>query len=161
MSRLNSWLVRGLGLALAHVAVRVLLGFLVIAFPFQGTALRWGMLVVVIACALAWGIVDGRADRKVHRDTEHGSDLTILWLKAAFAGGVIAGVIAWLLDFVTAIELGGKSLIFELTSGAAWTVLLIFGPALAGISIGRRLAVRQHPSSVEHPVLLDQAKLAK
>lgn len=157
MSRLNSWAVRALGLAVAHVAIRIALGILVVAFPLHGTALRWGLLAVAIACALAWGIADGKADRRIHTDAEHGSDLTILWLKAAFAGGLVAGLAAWVLDLIPAVELGGQSLIFELTSGAAWTVLLIFGPALAGISIGRRLVGRRQATPVEHPVLLDKA----
>lgn len=139
---MNAWVVRGVALAVMHVVVRALLGFAVAQWPLQGGWLRWLGFAVVVLVAAAWGVVDGRADRRAYPDPDRGADLTILWLKAAVVGGLLAGVAAWLVDLVPGFDLGDNKLFFELTSGAAFTVLLIFVSGMLGIVIGRVLANR-------------------
>lgn len=140
---MNSWLVRGLALALAHVVIRTVLGFLIAQWPLHGTMLRWSLLTVVVLIAVAWGFVDGRTDRQQNPDPDDGEDLTMVWLKAALVGGLVAGVFSWAIGKLPNFDLGGQDLIFELTSGAAWTVLLIFVSAMIGIGIARFLTSRQ------------------
>lgn len=140
---MNAWVLRGVGLAAVHVVVRALLGFAIAQWPVQGSPMRWFSVVIVVLAAAAWGYVDGTNDRRASADPDHGEDLTMLWLKAALLGGVAAGAAAWIVDWIPKFDLGDNSLIFELTSGAAWTVLLIFIPALVGASVGRLLVTRQ------------------
>ncbi len=140
---MNAWVLRGVGLAAVHVVVRALLGFAIAQWPVQGSPLRWVSVVIVVLAAGAWGYVDGTNDRRQNSDPDHGEDLTMLWLKAALLGGVTAGAAAWIVDWIPKFDLGDNSLIFELTSGAAWTVLLIFVPALVGGALGRFLVTRK------------------
>lgn len=140
---MNAWVLRGVGLAAVHVVVRALLGFAIAQWPVHGSPLRWVSIVIVVLAAAAWGYLDGTNDRRQNADPDHGEDLTMLWLKAALLGGVAAGAAAWIVDWIPKFDLGDNSLIFELTSGAAWTVLLIFVPGLVGVSIGRLLVTRR------------------
>ena len=86
----------------------------------------------------AYGALDGNRDRRANIDPEHGADLTIRWLAAGFCAGVVAGCLASLLSTITPVDLGHNSLFFEVTSGAAWTMLLVFVSSAIGIALGRR-----------------------
>ncbi|NLV79611.1 MAG: hypothetical protein GXY65_09785, partial [Rhodococcus sp.] len=47
---MKPWLLRGLGLALVHTVVRVLLGAALVQWPLQGSLMRWtGFVIVVLA----------------------------------------------------------------------------------------------------------------
>jgi hypothetical protein len=142
---MKPWLLRGLGLAVVHVVVRVLLGAALIQWPLQGSILRWAGLAVVILAAVAWAGLDGIRDRRAHPDAEDGDDLTMRWLAAGAVTGLVGGFVTWLVDTVTAIPVGVKSLLFELTSGAAFTVLLVFLPAMAAVAVGRFLVRHDKP----------------
>ncbi|MCK0093234.1 B-4DMT family transporter [Rhodococcus sp. HNM0563] len=142
---MKSWLLRGLGLAVVHVVVRVLLGAALIQWPLQGSVLRWAGLVVVILAAVAWAGLDGIRDRRAHPDPDDGDDLTMRWLAAGAVTGLVGGFVTWLVDTVTAIPVGVKSLFFELTSGAAFTVLLVFLPAMVAVGVGRYLVRHDKP----------------
>jgi hypothetical protein len=133
---MNAWVLRGLVLAAVQVVIRTLLGFAIAQWPLQGSFLRWGMFLLVVIAALAWGFVDGRSDREAHPDPDDGDDLTMLWLKAGLLGAVVAGAVAWVVGKLPHFDLGDQGIFFELTSGAAWTTLLIFVPAMIGIAIG-------------------------
>ncbi|UYP20737.1 B-4DMT family transporter [Rhodococcus sp. Z13] len=140
---MKPWLLRGLGLALVHVVVRVLLGAALVQWPLQGSVLRWLGLIVVVVAAFLWAGLDGIRDRRAHPDPEEGADLTLRWLAAGAVTGIVGGVLTWLVDTVTAIPVGVTSLFFEVTSGAAFTVLLVFLPATAAVTLGRFFARRQ------------------
>jgi len=140
---MKPWLVRGLGLALIHVVVRVLLGAALIQWPLQGSVLRWFAFVVVVLAALIWAGIDGIRDRRAHPDPEQQDDLTMRWLTAGAVTGLLGGVLTWLVDTVTPIPVGVTTLFFEVTSGAAFTVLLVFLPATAAATAGRFFAGRQ------------------
>ncbi len=68
------------------------------------------------------------------------------WLAAGAVTGLVGGFVTWLVDTVTSIPVGVKSLFFELTSGAAFTVLLVFLPAMAAVAVGRFLVRHDKPS---------------
>jgi hypothetical protein len=139
---MNAWVVRGLVLAVVNVAVRALLGFGIGQWPLQGTPMRLLSLLVVILAAAAWGYVDAKRDRAEYPGDDDGADLTMLWLKAAILGGLAGGALAWLVDMLPSFDLGDNPLFFELSAGAAWTILLIFVPAMTGIGIGHFFARR-------------------
>lgn len=139
---MKPWLLRGLGLALVHVVVRVLLGAALIQWPLQGSVLRWLGFAVVVVAAFAWAGLDGIRDHRAHPDADEGDDLTMRWLAAGAVTGLVGGVLTWLVDTVTPIPVGVTSLFFEITSGAAFTVLLVFLPAMAAVTLGRFFARR-------------------
>lgn len=152
---MTGWVMRAVLLGGLVVAMRTLLGFGMVYWPTQGSWMRMLCLAVLVGVVVAWGVLDGRKDREVHPDPEHGSDLTILWLKAGLAGGLGMGLVSWLLDFLPRFDLGDNPILFEMTAAAAFIVLLIFLPALAGIGIGRRVADRRYekagtPSTKAH-----------
>lgn len=134
---MNGWVVRGLGLALVHVVVRTFLGAAVTQWPEQGSIMRWFSLIVVILAAFMWGALDGIRDRRANPDPDDGADLTMMWLKASFVAGILAGVAAWIIGLIFDIAVTNSGLFFEVTSGAAFTVLLVFIPATVGVGLGR------------------------
>jgi hypothetical protein len=140
---MNAWILRALGLGGLVVVVRLLLGYAMLAWPTHSGWLRLLMFVVVLAAGLAWGFTDGRADRERFSDPEQGADLTMLWLKAAVVAGLGSGLVCWLLALIPSVEMGGNSIGFELTSGAAFIVLVVFLPALLGVALGRYVVNRR------------------
>ncbi|WP_072688825.1 B-4DMT family transporter [Rhodococcus marinonascens] len=142
---MNAWVVRGLGMALIHVFVRVILGVSIAQWPLQGSSLRWFALVTVVVAVLVWAWMDGVRDRRTNPDPADGADLTMLWLKAALLGGIVAGLGSWLADLVPPVNVTQNSFFFELTSGAAFTVLLIFVPAMLAVFLGRFFVGRESP----------------
>ncbi|MCC3312795.1 B-4DMT family transporter [Nocardia africana] len=140
---MNSWVLRAIVLGALTVVLRTLLGFGMIYWPTNGSWMRILCLVVLVVAGVAWGLIDGRSDRRAYPDPERGgADLTMRWLKAGVVGGVGSGLVAWLLDFVPKFDLGDNGLLFELTAGASFIVLMIFIPAMVGVAIGRLLVGR-------------------
>lgn len=140
---MTAWVLRATVLGVLAVALRVVLGFAMVYWPTHGMWLRLLCLVVLIGAAVAWGILDGRSAGAVDLDRGHGPDLTIRWLKAGVAGGLGSGLLASILDLLPRFDLGDNGLLFELTAGASFIILLIFVPALIGVGIGRRLTARK------------------
>lgn len=141
---MNAWVLRATVLGVLTVVLRTVLGFGMIYWPTQGAWMRMLCLVVLIAAGVAWGLLDGRSDRRANPDPERGgADLTMRWLEAAVAGGLGSGVLAWLLDFIPKFDLGDNGLGFEITAGAAFIVLVIFVPAMVGVAVGRYLITRE------------------
>ncbi|MDH6678952.1 hypothetical protein M2284_003165 [Rhodococcus sp. LBL1] len=149
---MNGWVVRGLGLALVHVVVRSFLGAAVTQWPQQGSIMRWFSLLLVILAAFLWGALDGIRDRRAHPDPDDGADLTIMWLKAAFVAGILAGAASWLVGILFDIAITNGGLFFEVTSGAAFTVLLVFVPAMIAVALGRFLVGRGAARSADDRV---------
>jgi hypothetical protein len=149
---MNAWVVRAAILGVLAVALRTVLGFAMIYWPTHGAWMRVLCLAVLVAAIAAWGLADGRGDRQAHPDPEQGgADLTMRWLKAGVAGGLGSGMVAWLLGFVPRLDLGDNGLIFELTAGAAFIILLIFVPAMVGVAAGRFLADRGSRNNTATP----------
>ncbi|MGW0176016.1 B-4DMT family transporter [Rhodococcus sp. NPDC003322] len=139
---MNPWIVRGLGMAFVHVVTRVVLGIAITAWPLHGSLMRWLGIIVVVLAALVWAGIDGIRDARAHPAEGDEADLTMRWLKAAAVAGLLSGAVCWLVGAVSDIALGENSLFFELTSGAAFTLLLVFVPAMLAVAVGRFIAHR-------------------
>lgn len=139
---MNAWVVRGLGMGLTYVLVRVFLAVGLAVWPLHGTTFKFLGIVVVIAIAALWGWRDAKADHEAHPAEGSGTDLMTLWMKAGVLGAYAAAVICWILSFLPRLDATAGKLITELTSGAAFTILTIAIPALTAVgatSLIRRL----------------------
>ncbi|MBY3985156.1 B-4DMT family transporter [Rhodococcus fascians] len=140
---MTGWAVRGIGMALINVVARLLLGAAVSMWPLSGSALRWVAYALVVLVIAVWAGIDGIRDRRRNPDPDKGEDLTMVWLKAAVVGGLLAGLISWIIDFFVDFSLGQNGLIFELTSGAAFTILTVFVVASIAMFVGRQIVNRE------------------
>ncbi|MGK8512512.1 B-4DMT family transporter [Nocardia asiatica] len=140
---MNAWVLRAFVLGALVVLLRAVLGFAMVYWPTHGAWMRALALIVLLAAVLSWGFLDGRKDRTAQPDPERGTDLTLLWLKAAVVAGLGSGLGAWLLDWLPRFDLGDNGLLFELTAAASFIVLLVFVPALIGVGIGRARSERR------------------
>ncbi|WP_280272888.1 B-4DMT family transporter [Nocardia wallacei] len=141
---MNAWVLRAVALGVLTVVLRTVLGFGMIYWPTHGSWMRILCLIVLIAIVVAWGLLDGRGDRRANPDPDRGgADLTMRWLKAGIAGGLGGGVVAWVLDYLPKFDLGDNGLGFEITAGASFIILLIFVPGMVGVALGRFLVGRE------------------
>ena len=147
----SMWIPRGLVLAAVWVVARAIVGSIVENNPGIGTLVRLLALVGVVAFAAVWGAFDGRKDRRLHPDPDHGgADLMSMWLAAAVLAGVVGGgFVSWLVG-LTGVEMGNNSLLIEMIAAAPWLLLLVFAGSLLGCSIGAHLAERGQPAYVRH-----------
>ncbi|MFE3027649.1 B-4DMT family transporter [Nocardia tengchongensis] len=144
---MNAWVLRAVGLGALTVVLETLLGVGMRYWPTVGVWMRILCLIVLVGAVVLWGLVDGRADRRANSDPEHGADLTMRWLEAGLAAGIGSGLVAWILDFIPGFDLGDQGLVFNITSAAAFVVLLIFIPAMLGVVLGRWLVGREGKKS--------------
>lgn len=161
------WVVRGVGMALVHFVARTALAAGVAALPGQGSVLRMITLVAVVLIAVVWGGLDGITARRAEDAAggrPDGVDRTMLWLKASVVAGVLAGLVSWIFTAISGLAVSNNSVFFEVTSGAAFTVLLVFIPAVISVSLGRWLAGRgdktpedPRPGKVERDRSAEQA----
>jgi uncharacterized integral membrane protein len=124
------WLTRGLVLAAIHASAAVAMAWFAVRQPTDRTILTSIVFALLIGVALAWSSIDGWL-RKPDRAKD--------WLIAAVIAGPTAGLLnvigrAILVDQTGVQDLGG-----QLTSGAAFTALLVLVPALLGLLGGGRL----------------------
>ncbi|CCQ16605.1 putative uncharacterized protein [Rhodococcus sp. AW25M09] len=140
---MTGWAVRGIGMGLFFFAVRLLLGAAVSMWPLSGSALRWVGYALVLLVVVVWAGIDGVRDRRKHPDPDDGTDLTMVWLKAAVVAGLLSGVLSWIADLIVDFSLGQNGLIFELTSAAAFTVLTIFIASSVAVFVGRFIVNRE------------------
>ncbi|RZL79524.1 MAG: hypothetical protein EOP32_19235 [Rhodococcus sp. (in: high G+C Gram-positive bacteria)] len=114
----------------------------------QAPLLRALAILGILATAAVWGAVDGRRDALASARGSRASDLTIRWLEAAAAAAVLSGACTWIVGQVTDVGVGRNSLGFELTSGAAFVLLLVFLPAASAATLGRRFGPRERSAAV-------------
>lgn len=135
-----------------HVATRVVLGMAITAWPLHGSLMRWLGIVVVILAALVWAGIDGIRDARSYPAEGDEADLTMTWLKAAAVAGLLSGALCWLIGTVSDLALGENTLFFELSSGAAFTLLLVFVPAMLAAAVGRFLVRRDENKAAKTTV---------
>ncbi|MGV0834585.1 B-4DMT family transporter [Mycolicibacterium thermoresistibile] len=143
---MSKWLLRGLVFAALMVVVRLLQGALINAWPTRAGLFSVTLVAIFAILAFVWGYVDGRADVKANPDPDRRSDLAMAWLLAGLFAGVVSGLVAWFIGlFYQSLYVEG--LINEVTTFAAFTALLTFLAALAGVALGRWLVDRKQPDA--------------
>lgn len=138
---MGKWSPRGLVFAAAMIAVRLTQSVLINAFPTQAGKIIVGVLLLGAPWAILWGVIDGRADAHANPDPDRREDLPMTWLLAGLLAGVGSGALCWIISlFYKGLYVG--ALVNELTTFAAFTALIVFVPAVAGVAIGRLLVDR-------------------
>lgn len=141
---MSKWLLRGLVFAALMVIVRLLQGALINLLEDQALLISVTLVVVFAIAAFLWGLVDGRADARANPDPDRRGDLAMMWLLAGLFAGIVSGFVAWFIKLFY-VNLYADGLLSELTTFAAFTALLVFVLALAGVALGRRLVDRKAP----------------
>ena len=141
---MSKWLVRGLVFAALMVVVRLIQGVLINAFDAWALTISVTLVVLFAIAALIWGLSDGRADARANPDPDRRGDLAMTWLLAGLFAGVVSGLVSWFISLFYD-NLYAESVLNEVTTFAAFTALVVFVAALAGVAIGRYLVDRNAP----------------
>jgi hypothetical protein len=133
---MTNWMLRGLVFGAAMVVVRLFQGTLISVWQTQAALISIVLLVLFIVGVVIWGLADGREDAAANPDPDRREDLAMTWLLAGLVAGLVSGAVTWLISvFYKALYVGG--LINELTTFAAFTALVVFLGAIAGVTVGR------------------------
>lgn len=124
------WFTRALVMAVLHAAGAVIVAELKLAGPTNPAIATWIAFALLIGVALLWASIDGWLRRPEPVQT---------WLLAAVVGGLVSGVLNVIGRALFVDQTGASALAVQLTSGAAFTALLIAVPALLGVLVGSRL----------------------
>src|SRR3954471_1579223 len=132
---MSKWLLRGLVFAALMVFIRLVQGAAINAWETKAGLISVVLVVLYAIVAFAWGYLDGRSDARANPDPDRRDDLAMTWLLTGLFAGLVSGAVAWLISlFYKDLYVGG--LINELTTFAAFTALLTFLAAIAGVAIG-------------------------
>jgi len=139
---MTKWLLRGLVFAALMVVVRVVQGALINQWETKTGLISLVLLIIFAVLVFVWGFIDGRADAVANPDPDRRADLAMTWLGAGLVAGALSGAVAWFISLFYP-PLYAEGLVNELTAFAAFTALLVFVPAVAGVAIGRWLTDRR------------------
>jgi len=132
---MSKWLLRGLVFAALMVFIRLVQGAAINAWETKAALISITLVVLFAIAVFVWGLIDGRADARANPDPDRREDMAMTWLLAGLFAGIVSGAIAWLISlFYKGLYVGG--LVNELTTFAAFTALLTFLAAIAGVAIG-------------------------
>ena len=132
---MSKWLLRGLVFAALMIFIRLVQGAAINAWETKAGLISVTLVILFAIAAFVWGLVDGRSDARENPDPDRRADLAMTWLLGGLFAGVVSGAVAWLISlFYKDLYVGG--LINELTTFAAFTALLTFLAAIAGVAIG-------------------------
>src|ERR1700744_463621 len=81
---MTNWMLRGVVYAAAMVVVRLIQGALINAWQTNAGLFSVSLLLLFIIAVAVWGVLDGRADAKGHRDPDRRGDLAMTWLLAGW-----------------------------------------------------------------------------
>lgn len=152
---MSKWLLRGVMFATAMVIVRLLQGVLINASPQNAMWFSITLVAVFTIAVFIWGYVDGGADARRNPDPDRRADLAMTWLLAGLFAGVVSGAVSWIIGlFYKSIYV--EALLNELTTFAAFTALLMFLAAVAGVTLGRWLVDRKAPPVTRHDHVGDE-----
>src|ERR1700749_377069 len=141
---MTNWMLRGGAYAAAMVVARLIQGALINAWQTNAGLFSVSLLLLFIIAVAVWGVLDGRADAKAHRDPDRRGDLAMTWLLAGLLAGLLSGAVCWLIALVyQGLYTGG--VLNELTTFAAFTALCVFLPGIIGVTIGRWRVDRNPP----------------
>jgi hypothetical protein len=132
---MSKWLLRGLVFAALMVFIRLVQGAAINAWETKAGLISVTLVVLYAIVGFVWGFIDGRSDARANPDPDRRDDLAMTWLLTGLFAGLVSGAVAWLISlFYKGLYVGG--LINELTTFAAFTALLTFLTAIAGVAIG-------------------------
>ena len=138
---MSKWLLRGLVFAALMIVIRLVQGAAINAWETKAALISITLVVLYAIVAFVWGLADGRADARANPDPDRREDMAMTWLLAGLFAGIVSGAVAWLISlFYKGLYVGG--LINEVTTFAAFTALLVFLAAIAGVAIGHWLIDR-------------------
>jgi MFS family permease len=141
---MSKWLLRGLVFAALMVFIRLVQGTAINIWETKASLISITLVVLFAIAVLLWGYVDGRRDARANPDPDRRQDLAMTWLLAGLFAGLVSGAVAWLISmFYKDLYAGG--LLNELTTFAAFTALLTFVFAIAGVALGHWLVDRKTP----------------
>ena len=146
---MSKWLLRGLVFAALMVIVRLLQGVLINAWETKAGLISIALVVLFAIAVFAWGILDGQADARANPDPDRRADLAMTWLVAGLFAGVLSGAVAWFISLFYK-NLYVEALLNEVTTFAAFTALVVFLFAIAGVALGRWLVDRRAPEVPHH-----------
>jgi hypothetical protein len=146
---MSKWLLRGLVFAALMVIVRLLQGALINAWETKAGLISIVLVVLFAVAVFIWGLADGRADARANPDPDRRGDLAMTWLLAGLFAGVVSGVVAWFISLFYK-SLYVEALLNEITTFAAFTALVVFLFAIAGVALGRWLVDRKAPEAPHH-----------
>ncbi|WP_197376844.1 B-4DMT family transporter [Mycolicibacterium baixiangningiae] len=141
---MSKWLLRGLVFAALMVVVRLLQGAMINAWETKAATISIILVAAYAIVAFLWGFIDGRQDARHNPDPDRRSDLAMTWLLAGLFAGIVSGLVAWFIGMFYK-NLYVEGLLNEITTFAAFTALLTFLLALAGVALGRWLVDRKTP----------------
>jgi hypothetical protein len=146
---MSKWLLRGVVFATAMVIVRLVQGVLINASPKNAIAFSVTLVAVFTIAVFIWGFIDGRADARRNADPDRRADLAMTWLLAGLFAGIVSGAVCWFIGvFYKSIYV--EALLNEISTFAAFTALLMFVAAVAGVTLGRWLVDRRAPAVQRH-----------
>src|ERR1700754_643543 len=132
---MSKWLLRGLVFAALMVFIRLVQGAAINAWETKAGLISITLVVLFAIVVVVWGFIDGRSDARANPDPDRRDDLAMTWLLAGLFAGIVSGAVSWLISlFYKDLYVGG--LLNELTTFAAFTALLTFVGAIAGVAVG-------------------------
>jgi hypothetical protein len=146
---MSKWLLRGLVFAALMVVVRLLQGALINAWETQALLISVTLVVLFGIASFLWGTLDGRADATANPDPDRRGDLAMTWLLAGLFAGVVSGFVSWFISLFYD-NVYAEALLNEVTTFAAFTALVTFLTAIAGVALGRYLVDRNAPPIERH-----------
>ena len=139
---MSKWLLRGLVFAAGMVIVRLLQGAMINAWETHAGLISVVLVVLFAIGVFIWGVLDGRSDARANPDPDRRADLAMTWLLAGLFAGVVSGAVTWFISlFYKALYV--QALLNEITTFAAFTALLVFLCAIAGVALGHWLVDRK------------------
>jgi hypothetical protein len=146
---MSKWLLRGLVFAALMVIVRLLQGAMINAWETKAGLISIVLVALYAIAVFIWGLADGRADARANPDPDRRGDLAMTWLLAGLFAGVVSGAVTWFISLFYK-SLYVEALINELTTFAAFTALLVFLFAIAGVALARWMVDRRAPEAPHH-----------
>src|SRR3981189_3155911 len=141
---MSKWLLRGLVFAAPMVVVRLLQGAMINAWETQALVISVTLVLLFAIAAFIWGLIDGRADARANPDPDRRGALATPRLPAGLFAGIVSGLVAWFISLFYD-NLYAEALLNEITTFAAFTALLTFLAAIAGVALGRDVTDRNTP----------------
>ena len=146
---MSKWLLRGLVFAAGMVILRLVQGAMINAWETKAGLISIVLVVLYGIAVFAWGVIDGQSDARANPDPDRRADLAMTWLLSGLFAGIVSGAVAWFISLFYK-SLYVEALLNEITTFAAFTALLVFLCAIAGVALGRWLVDRRAPEARRH-----------